>query len=103
MKSTKNEPGYLCYAWGESDFPAFRFVPAADDVAQFLCDEWFGEQPETMHPENREQFDYAMRRVRADRDDPDAWDGTDSIVFEFEIGGIKVIRACESLARKEAA
>lgn len=88
--------GYLCFAWGESDHPVFRFVMTPEEVGQFLCDEWFGEQPDTMHPANLEAFEEAMRMVRADRDDPDSWGGTDSVMFEFEIGGIKVTRAWES-------
>jgi hypothetical protein len=94
-----NGLGYLCLAWGESDHPVTRLVNTPEEVAGFLCDEWFGELPETMHPENRQQFDDAMGMVCADRYDPDAWDGTDIIEFTFEIGGVRITRAFYSPPR----
>lgn len=91
--------GYLCHAWGESDHPVFRFAATPEGVGQFFCDEWFGAQPSAMPPSNREQYDDAMALVRAERDDPNSWDGTDMIEFTFEIGGIQVTRAHFSAPR----
>lgn len=85
--------GYLCFAWGESDHPVCRFVATPGEVGKFFCDQWFGQPPEEMSADTRDQYDDAMRLVRADRDDGDAWDGTDSITFEFEIGGVRITRA----------
>lgn len=84
--------GYLCFAWGESDHPVCAYVMTPAEVGQFFCDQWFGEQPETMHEDNRQQYDDAMEMVNAERDDPNSWDGTDIIEFTFEIGGIRITR-----------
>lgn len=90
---SEHGPGYLCFAWGESDHPVFRFVDTPEQVGKFFCDAWFGERPEEMSADTRDQYDDAMRLIRAPRDDSDAWDGTDSITFEFEIGGVRITRA----------
>lgn len=103
MSNPDHNPGYLCYAWGETDFPVFRFVNTPEEVGQFFCDEWFGQQPEAMVEENRECYDHAMQRVRSDRLDPDGWDGTDEISFEFEIGGISIKRCFQSAPTEAAA
>lgn len=92
---------YLCFAWGESDHPVCAIVDTPADVGRFLCKQWFGEPIETMHEGNRKQYDDAMRMVTASRWDWDAWDGTDSIEFTFEIGGIRVTR-CWDVCRGEA-
>lgn len=99
-----NSPGYLCFAWGESDHPVFRYCKTPEEVGRFFGDEWFGEQYEDMRPDRRsDAYEEAMRMVRAERDDPDSWDGTDSIAFEFEIGGVRVTRCFESAGPLPAA
>lgn len=81
---------FLCYAWGESDRPIASIVQTRDQVIDFLCSQWFGERPETMHKDNREAFDAFM----AEFDAPE-WDMVDELCWTFEIGGIKVTKIHE--------
>lgn len=84
----------LCKAWGETDVPAAFIAYSREEVRQFLLREWHGvECPE---------LDEAMARFDADRDDGDAWDGTDSIDWQFEIGGVSLTRCYESSIRAAA-
>lgn len=75
---------YLCFAWGETDRPCAAIVSDRAAVRQFLIDQWLGEECE--------ELDAAMARFDADSDDGDAWDGMDSIDWQFEIGGVRITK-----------
>lgn len=91
MTDTNSEqfPGsvFLCYAWGETDLPVAKFARSREEVLQFMQDEWFGEKPETMHPDNLANWTSAV----AEFDAPE-WDLRDSVQWEFEIGGVRITR-----------
>ena len=75
---------YLCFAWGETDRPCAAIVSDRAAVRQFLIDQWLGKECE--------ELDAAMARFDADSDDGDAWDGMDSIDWQFEIGGVRITK-----------
>lgn len=82
----RSAEGFLCYAWGESDKPIAQLVRTRDEVLAFFVAEWFGEKPEAMCAENREQWDEAVAQFDGD------WDGLDSTEWHFEIGGVRVTK-----------
>lgn len=82
----RSAEGFLCYAWGESDKPVAQLVRTRDEVLAFFVAEWFGENPEAMCAENREQWDEAVAQFDGD------WDGLDSTEWHFEIGGVRVTK-----------
>lgn len=81
---------YLCYAWGESDWPVAQFARTRADVVRFFQDQWFGEPPEEMHPDNRANWDDVMAQF-----DAPEWDMVDTLQWEFEIGGVRVTKVWE--------
>lgn len=80
----RSEEGYLCFAWGESDKPIARLCHTRDEVLQFFVDEWFGEKPEDMHPDNRNNWDEVVAEFDGE------WDMVDELQWTFEIGGVRV-------------
>lgn len=81
----KDECAYLCFAYGESEYPAAVIATTREAVLKFLVDEWFGEQPEKMCAANREQWDEAVSLF-----DNQDWREEGPLEWKFEIGGIKI-------------
>lgn len=91
--------GFMCRAFGETDVPVCAFARTPEEVGLFLCREWFGQSYAEMSNDDKDRHDGLLRLVRADKFDPEAWNGTDHISIEFEIGGIEITRcAFEPLA-----
>lgn len=86
------EPNWLCYAWGESDYPIAELAVTRDDVIRFLCEFWFG-----CSVENYPKDEDAVSAV-AEFDAPE-WDEGDTLTWKFEIGGVQITRLSAAAAQ----
>ena len=80
----------LCYAWGESDRPLFSAARSVQDVREFILEQWLGsEDAEDYDGEN------SLARVLAELAAHD-WRDDGVMLWEFEIGGVKLTDAFEA-------
>lgn len=86
------EANWLCYAWGESDYPIAELAVTRDDVIRFLCEFWFG-----CSVENYPKDEDAVSAV-AEFDAPE-WDEGDTLTWKFEIGGVQITRLSAAAAQ----
>ena len=69
--------GFAIWLWGETDVPIVVIARSRDDVRRLFVEHWLGEEGE--------ELDIAMAAF----DDHD-WQESDTLEYEFEIGGIEV-------------
>ena len=80
----------LCYAWGESDRPIFHAAHTLQDVRKFIIEQWLGsEDHQDCDGEN------SLARVLAQLAEHD-WRDDGELLWEFEIGGVKLTDAFEA-------
>ena len=81
------EAAYLCFAWGETDLPVAVIAVSRAEVLQFLVNGWFGEWPEQMHEDNRQEWDAAVSEF-----DAHDWREVGPLKWTFEIGGVEITK-----------
>ena len=68
---------WLCYAYGETEWPCVVIASNREQIRQFVIDEWLGDSDDEQLPE-------IMERI-------DAYDWKDgTLEWRFEIGGVKI-------------
>jgi hypothetical protein len=80
--------GFLCRAWGETDFPEAALVQTREEIIAFIVSAQFGDTPlAELEEENRQIIEEQIAQMDLDVSSCDAkWE------IEFEIGGIGVER-----------
>ena len=80
----------LCYAWGESDRPIFSAARTLDDVRKFILNCWLGSDDATDYDGSNSLQNILAQLAAHD------WRDDGSLVWEFEIGGVKITDAFEA-------
>jgi hypothetical protein len=77
---------YLCYAWGESDWPVAAFAADWSGVRHFIIEQWLGDA-------DAQDYDGTPTLVRLKEEfDAPEWDMVDSLEWTFEIGGVRITK-----------
>lgn len=90
--------GWLCYAWGETDYPVAEFVRDRAGVETFIVREWLGDKDS-----RGGDGEPSLPGIMDEFDEHDWSPNEDPLTWEFEIGGVRIEKACGWLAASESA